>query len=102
MSSPDSAVAARQRTSQLAALVDQRDRHAVDLQFDDPFERLARQQFRDTLAVLAQLLDAVGVVDRQHRDAVLDLLQIRHRLIADPLRRAVGRDQLRMLPLPVL
>ena len=87
---------------QQPVLVDQRDGHAIDLQLDHPLDRLARQQLGDALAVLLQLLDAVGVVDREHRHAMLDLAEPFDRLVADPLRGAVGRDQIGMLGLQLL
>ena len=51
---------------------------------------------------LAQLLGAVGVVDRQHGHAMADGDESLDRLAADALRGAVRRDQLRMLGLDLL
>ena len=90
------AVAPRDSLHEQAVFVDQRGGHAVNLQLDDPLDRLAAQQLRRPRAELLQLLDAVGVLDGEHRHAVLDLQQFAHRLVADPLRGAVGRDQLGM------
>ena len=92
-------VAACQTTPQLPIFVEQRDRHTVDLQFDDPFGRLAIEQLRDPRRIFPQVVHAVRVFDRQHRHAMIDLFQFGNRLIANPLRRTVGRNQLRMLSL---
>jgi hypothetical protein len=98
----DAAVTARHAAHEEAILVQERNGYTVDLQLDDPFHRFAREQFGDTLAVLAQLLDAVGVVDREHRPAMLDLLQVGDGLFADALGGAVGRNQFRMLRFELL
>ena len=90
------AVAAGDARDQQAVFIDQRHGHAVDLQLDDPLDRLAGQQLGGPRAEILQLLEAVGVLDREHRHAMLDLRQFADRLVADPLRGAVGRDQLGM------
>ena len=54
-------------------------------------EQLARRPVE-----LAQLVRAVGVVDRQHRLAMPDRAKVVDRRAADALRRAVRRDQFRM------
>ena len=99
---PDDAVAAGQGPRQHAVLVNDGDRRPVHLEFHDPFDRLAFQQATGPPPELAQLVGVIGVFDRQHRHAVPDLVQLGDRLVADPLRGAVGRDQLRMLGFQVL
>ena len=98
----DAAVAARRRLLEPAVFISGRDRHAVDLELDDPLDFLAGEQLFGPLAVCLQLLDAVGVVDREHRHPMRDRMQLRDRAIADPLRGAVGRDQLGMLRFELL
>ena len=49
-----------------------------------------------------QVLDAVGIVDREHRHAMLHLPQPGDGLFADALRGAVGRDQLGVAGLQLL
>ena len=51
----------------------------------------------DPVVVGPQFFDAVPVIDREHRDAMRDRFEMRNRLIADPLRGAVGRDEIGML-----
>ena len=91
------AVAAGDAAGQQAVFINQRYRHAVDLQFDNPFDRFTGQQLRHPLAVLFQLVEAVGVFDREHRHAMVDRREALDRLLADALRGAIGRDQFRML-----
>ena len=93
----DSSVAAHGAADQQTVFVRHAHCHAVDLQFDDPLDRLARQEFGHPRAELAQLVGVVRVFDRQHRHPMLDLGQFADRLIADPLRGAVGRDVVGML-----
>ena len=95
-------VAARHAAHEHAVFVEDRHGHAVDLQLDDPFDRLARQPLAAPLRKRADSPQDVGVLDREHRQAMRDLSQFGNRLIADPLRRAVGRDQFRMLLLELL
>ncbi len=96
------AVAAGGAHGQLAVLVGQRDGHAVDLQFDDVGDRLLADHLADALVELAQFVGVVGVVDRQHRQPMLDGRELVDRLAADALGGAVGRDQLGMAGLDVL
>ena len=98
----DQSIAASQRTHEATVFVDHGHRHAVHLQLDDPLGRLSRQEFLGATAELPQLAKTVRIVDRQHRNAVFDLNQIRNRAVADPLGRAVGRDPLGMLRLDLL
>ena len=92
----DAAVAAGDAPDQQSLFIDQRDGHAVDLQFDHPLDRLAVEQLGRPLAVTLQFLDAVGIVDREHRHPMGDLPQPFDGLVADALRGAVRRDQLGM------
>ena len=95
----DNAITTRGPVLETALLVHERYGDAVDLQLDDPLDRFAGQELRDAPPVLAQFVDAVGVVDREHRPGMLDLRERIDRLIADALRRAVRADQLGMLGL---
>jgi hypothetical protein len=77
-------------------LVEQRDRHAVDLELGDEAElgvRLEAPQPRDPRLHFGQ---RVGVVERLHRGLVAHLEKAGDRLAADALRRTVGGDQLGM------
>ena len=65
---------------------------------------VAVEATRHAVVELAQVVFTVGVVERQHRDRALDLRELRHRRVADPLGRrprdhpvgmlAFGRAQL--------
>ena len=63
---------------------------------------LAAEELADRPVPLAQLVGVVGVVDRQHRDAVPDGAELVDRRPADPLGRAVGGDQLGVFGLDLL
>ena len=69
------AVAARGALHEPAVFIGDRNRHAIDLQLDDPGDRLVAEQLGDALAVFAQLFDAVGVVEREHGDAMRHTLE---------------------------
>ncbi len=81
--------------------INQRDRQAVDLGLGDVLELgvvdpLPRQVVAHPLDPRPQLIRGAGVGEREHRLRVPDLDQIADGLTADPLRRGVWRDQLRM------
>ncbi len=94
---PHSAVAARGAADQKPVFIRHGDGHAVDFQLDDPLDRFAGQLLGHPCAELVQLFGAVGVVDRQHRHAMLDLRQLVDRFAADAVGGTVGRDEFRML-----
>ena len=101
---PHLAVAARRPALQHAVAVDEADRQPVDLRLDhEPEPRrgdaLAREVRAHPLDPRPQLLLGARVRQREHRLQVRDLLQLAHRLAADPLGGRVGRAQLRMLGL---
>ena len=98
----DLPVAARDTPNQLALFVNQRNGHAVDLQFDHPLDWLVGNRFDHALAVLQQLLAIVGVVDRQHGKSMRDADQTGNGRVTDPLCRTVRRDPLGMGGLELL
>ena len=84
------------------ASVDERERHAIELQFAHVFEVGAAAQFMHAPLPVAQLFFAVGVVEREHGRRMLRLDESFARLAADALRWRIGRDQLGMLRLKPL
>ncbi len=62
-------------------------------------DALARKVVAHPLDPRAQLLLGAHVAERQHRLEVSHLLETPHRLATHPLRRRVGRDELRVLAL---
>ena len=81
-------------------LVTQRRGHAVDLELDDVADRLARREAAADAAVpLAELVEVVGVLDREHRNGVRDRPEFGQGRAADALGGAVGSGQLGMLGL---
>ena len=89
----DAAVTAGGAAHEAAARVEQRHAQAVDLRLADVGEALAGQHPADARLELAQIVGAGGVVEREHRDAVLDRLKGLDRRPRHPLGRAVGGDQ---------
>ena len=98
----DRAVAAGGAEHEQAVLVGERDGHAVDLQLQHPLDgarvRLLEKLF-DAAAPGGEVGGIVGVVDREHRQPMPHRLELRYRLVADPLRGAVGRHQFGMFVL---
>ena len=93
----DRAVAAGRAEHEQAVLVGERDGHAVDLQLQHPLDGARVRLLKELLDAAApggEVGGAVGIVDRQHRQPVPHRLELRHRLVADPLRGAVCRHQL--------
>ena len=91
----DAAVAARGRAGEPAVLIRQGARDPVDLELaHEPVGR-ATEAARHAIAPGVQLVKREGVVERQHRRAMLHRReQRRHRGLPDALRRRVRRDQL--------
>ena len=96
------AVAARRALDELAVLVAQADRQAVDLGLAAERDLgvglevgLALQAAAQPVEEALQLLVGEGIVERQHRPAVADLGEGRGRRRRHPLRRAVHVDELR-------
>ena len=94
------AVAAGGAAHQPSVLVGERDAEAVDLELGDVGHRpCGVEAAPHALVERAQLLFVVGVVERQHRQQVLDGREPFGRAAADALRRRVGRDEIGMLGL---
>ncbi len=93
------AVAAGDGLGENAVLVGHRNRHAVDLVFDGVFDRFAVHELADAGVEFVQLRFVVDIVDREHRDAMLDRFESFDRGATDLLGRAVGRIVLGMLGL---
>ena len=94
----DGAVAARGALDEKAVLVAQAGRQAVDLGLGDQGERHVLREVQEAphaLQELAHLGRGHGIVERQHGYAVADLAEVLDRRGADPMRRAVGADQIR-------
>ena len=93
------AVAAGRGPREPAAVVGERHGDAVDLQFEHPVDPLLGKEFPHAVAPPEQVVAGIGVLDRQHRQPVPDGGEFGHGLAADPLRRAVGRDEVGVLRL---
>ena len=91
------AVAARRRGDEFAALVAQRHRQPVDLRLGAEIDLVVAelQKARDAADEIDHVLLGKGVVERQHRHRVTDLLEPPGRRRADLLRRRVGSDEFR-------
>ena len=97
-SSPSAAVAARRAGDQLAVLVAQRHRQAVDLRLGAKSDLLVVRQPQEAADAADEIDDVFlgeGIVERQHRHRVPDLGEARRRRRADALRQAFARAQLR-------
>ena len=99
---PAHTVAARHPAQEPSLLVVQRHREAVDLQLRHVGDFANAHLAEDPRLELAQLFLAVGVVEAEHGHAVGEGRELLGRLLADPLRGAVGRDQVGVLVLQVL
>ena len=95
-------VAARRPLHELPVLVGQVDREPVDLQLTDVADVLAAESLPDALIERAELRFVERVGEREHGARVLDRREAIRRRRADPLRRRIGGDQLRMLRLELL
>ncbi len=93
---PGFPVAARGGLRQASPLIGQRDPDAVDLQFRGICGRGAAQSLARPLVPGQQRLGGVGVVQREHRNAVPDGPEDVRRHAADPLSGRVPGDQLRV------
>ena len=80
-----------------ALLIAERNSHPINLGFQDVRHRIDAQAASDPLVEGDDVLLAVGVVDREHRHAMPDGLEVRQRRAAHPLRGRIRRDQLRVL-----
>ena len=98
----DGAVAARDAADQLAILVVQGQRHAVELQFANVVDVVAAAQFVDAAFPVAQFVLAVGVVERQHGRGVRRFEESFARLAADALGGRIGSDQFGMFGFELL
>jgi hypothetical protein len=91
-------IAARGRLHQAPRLVAETDRQPVELRFRrvldllDVFEPLAHAAVESDHVLVLE-----GVVERQHRPRVHDLLQLVDGRRADALSRRIGRDEIRIL-----
>ncbi len=91
-------VAARRATHQDPVLVEQRERHAVDLELGDegePRGRFDRRQPLEPRPPLAQLFQIVGIFERHHRRLVAHLGEAGDRFSAHAPSRTVGGRELR-------
>ena len=95
-------VASRRAECEQAVFVRQRHRHAVDLLLDHVAGFFTTEPSANAAVEIAKIVLVVGVVDGQHRHGVADRLEPLQRLSTDTLRRAVRRDQFRMLRLQFL
>jgi hypothetical protein len=75
------------------------DREPVNLKFGDVFKGATIGKLAAALVECAQVFYVVAVVQREHRAAMHVLVKTFGRTSADALRRAVGRDKLRVLGL---
>ena len=92
------AVAARRAGDELAFLVAQRHRQAVDLRLGGECDLLVLRQTQKAADAADEIDDVFfgkGIVERQHRHRVADLGESRRGRRADPLRQAFQRAQLR-------
>ena len=92
------AVAARRAGDELAVLVAQRHRQAVDLRLGGKHDLLIvgkPQEAADAADKIDHVGFGEGVVERQHRHRVPHLGEARRGRDADPLRQAFARAQLR-------
>ena len=89
-------VAARGAHRKATVAVLQRDRETVELRLGDETDRPRHQPLQPP-APGHELLARERVVERQHRHAMLDRRERRHRPATRTLRRRVGRDELRVL-----
>ena len=98
----DRTVAARRAAHEQAVLVEQRGGDPVDLELGDELETGGRfvwgQPFEPSTP-FAQLVEVIGIVERHHRRLVAHRREAGERLSADTPGRAVGRRELRPLPL---
>ena len=84
------AVAPRHRLHQPAVLVDERDGGTVELQFAHQLKLLTHQSRAHPVVKGSHLFNRIGVAQRQHGIAVLDLRKGPVDVVAHPLRRRVG------------
>ena len=98
----DVAIAARDAAFQTPVAVDERQGHAIELQFAHVLEGGLPAQFVHAALPVAQFVFTVSVVERKHRRRVLRLDESLARLAAHALGRRVWRDVLRMLGLKPL
>ena len=98
----DAPVAASDAAHQLAILVVQRQRHAVELQFAHVVDVVAAAEFVHAALPVAQFVLAVGVVEREHGRGVRRFDKALAGLAADALGGRIGRDQFRMFVFELL
>ena len=81
-------IATRYRTCQSSLLVGQRDRRAIELQFANI---LNLSHFAlDTLEKFVQLLDRIGIAEREHRIAMLNRTKFGRQVATYATRRRIG------------
>ncbi len=91
------AVAAGGAADQPAVVVGERQAQAVDLQFGHVADRPGHvEPLAHALVEGQQFVAGEGVVEALHRRGVRDRVEAFGRAAADPLRRRVGRDEVRM------
>ncbi len=92
------AVAARRAGDELAVLVAQRHRQAVDLRLGGEYDLLVLRQAQKAADAADEIDDVLlgkGIVERQHRHRMPHFGEARRRRRADPLGQACQRAQLR-------
>ena len=96
----DWTVAARDAAREVAIFIDQRQRHAVELEFADVVDVFAAGEFMDAALPVAEFLFVISVVEREHRRGVADFDESFARLAADALRWGIRSDEFEDARLP--
>ena len=91
------AIASRYAANQLSAFAVKGQGHTVQLQFANIFDFLLPTQVMDTAFPIAQLVFAIGVVEREHGGGMPDLQEAFARFSAYALTGRVGGYQIRVL-----
>ena len=95
------AIAARGTAGEDAILIAEVDGDAVHLRIDDPLQILVGEQLLHAIHEVAHFLLRIGVIQAEHRQPMLHLLELLQRLAADALAWGIGRDKLGKLLLQV-
>src|SRR4029077_1581323 len=98
----DGTVATGDAADQFATLVVQGQRHAVELQFANIVNIFAAAELVDATLPGAELVFAVGIVQRKHGRGMRRFENPFARLAADALRGRVGRDQVGVIGFQLL
>ena len=93
----DKTVATRRGILQPAFFVHHRHRNAIHFGLNDDWDFFVRQKARDSFVKIHHLFFGIGVVEAEHRRAVLDLRKRLERFSADALSWRIGREEIRKL-----